>query len=266
MISKYINYAMDLKTTRADFEIYSLKLTEQQEGRLVVFQHVRRDFEKGFSQIQLQELYDLTSLQVTQCLENNYDFVIRNRSKRGNFDEYAEIIGELYHQNLDGKQITKILQEEYDFPYKHRSVTNFIQHNIKMKPNPFRELFTKKKLVQFILKWKEFTVDEIEVFKKVIQQHPILEVFIDFYWSFKKALIKKDVELCQELLEMDTDIPSLNRFIAELNRDREAILNAARYNFSNGMLEGSVNKLKVFKKTMFGRASFELLQLKFLFS
>lgn len=266
LISKYVNHAIDLKTTREEFERYSLKLTEQQEGRLVVFRHIRKDLENGFSPIQIKELYDLTELQITQCLENNYDFVIRNRIKRGNFDPYKSIIEDLYLKNFDGKQITKILQEQYDFPFKHRAVTNFIQHNIKAEPNPFCRLFTKRKLIQFILKWQEFSEEEITIFKKVIQQHPNLQIFIDFYWSFKKALTKKDFRLCETLLDTQTDIPALSRFISELNRDRNAVLNASRYNFSNGMLEGSVNKLKVFKKTMFGRASVALLNLKFLFS
>ena len=47
-----------------------------------------------------------------------------------------------------------------------------------------------------------------------------------------------------------------------LKHDFNAVKNALSYNYSNGLVEGYVNKLKALKRTMYGRASVDLLEKK----
>jgi len=44
----------------------------------------------------------------------------------------------------------------------------------------------------------------------------------------------------------------------------EAVRNAIKYEYSNGLAEGCINKLKVIKRIMYGRCSFETLKTKIL--
>jgi transposase len=44
-----------------------------------------------------------------------------------------------------------------------------------------------------------------------------------------------------------------------LKRDIQAVRNAIIYEYNNGLVEGSVNKLKVIKRIMYGRNKFEML-------
>ncbi|MFR0756030.1 MAG: transposase [Hominisplanchenecus sp.] len=44
-----------------------------------------------------------------------------------------------------------------------------------------------------------------------------------------------------------------------------AVKNGIIYSYNNGLAEGSVNKIKVIKRVMYGRNSFELLKAKVLF-
>ncbi|GAE89404.1 mobile element protein [Acetivibrio straminisolvens JCM 21531] len=44
----------------------------------------------------------------------------------------------------------------------------------------------------------------------------------------------------------------------------EAVRNAIKYEYSNGLVEGCINKLKVIKRIMYGRCSFETLKTKIL--
>ena len=57
----------------------------------------------------------------------------------------------------------------------------------------------------------------------------------------------------------------LRRFVTGLQRDRDAINNALTLTYSNGPTEGNVNRLKLIKRTMYGRAGFELLRKKVLY-
>lgn len=59
-------------------------------------------------------------------------------------------------------------------------------------------------------------------------------------------------------------IKELDSFVNGIERDKDAIKNAIQFDYNNGFAEGSANKLKVIKRIMYGRNSFELLKSKLL--
>jgi transposase len=59
-------------------------------------------------------------------------------------------------------------------------------------------------------------------------------------------------------------IPDLASFATGLRLDFGAIFSALKTGWSNGQTEGQVNRLKMIKRSMYGRASFKLLRLKVL--
>ncbi len=58
----------------------------------------------------------------------------------------------------------------------------------------------------------------------------------------------------------------LQSFAASLKRDKAAVLAALSLPWSNGQTEGQVNRLKLIKRQMYGRAKFDLLRLRVLAS
>ena len=54
-------------------------------------------------------------------------------------------------------------------------------------------------------------------------------------------------------------------FAAHLLKDQDAVHNAMRYPWSNGQLEGQVNRLKTTKRQMYGRANFDLLRARVMY-
>jgi transposase len=59
-------------------------------------------------------------------------------------------------------------------------------------------------------------------------------------------------------------VPELQRFAASLRRDYAAVSAALALPWSNGQTEGQVNRLKLIKRQMFGRAKLELLRARVL--
>ena len=59
-------------------------------------------------------------------------------------------------------------------------------------------------------------------------------------------------------------IPELNTYLGGLTNDIPAVKNAISYAYNNGFAEGSVNKIKLAKRIMYGRNSFALLRAKLL--
>ena len=62
------------------------------------------------------------------------------------------------------------------------------------------------------------------------------------------------------------DDAGLRNFANGLLRDIKAVENAIRLPWSNGTVEGHLNRIKSIKRQMYGRASFELLRRKVILS
>jgi len=79
-------------------------------------------------------------------------------------------------------------------------------------------------------------------------------------------LKSKKVEKVEEWIEKASNlkIRKIDKFVNGLKRDIQAVRNAIIYEYNNGLAEGSVNKLKVIKRIMYGRNKFEMLRQKVL--
>jgi transposase len=63
----------------------------------------------------------------------------------------------------------------------------------------------------------------------------------------------------------DSLLPDLQNYAAGLEKDRGAVEAAVSQTWSNGQTEGQVNRLKMLKRQMYGRANFDLLRLRVLY-
>ncbi|WP_327426022.1 transposase [Streptomyces sp. NBC_01236] len=57
-----------------------------------------------------------------------------------------------------------------------------------------------------------------------------------------------------------TDLPSLRQFAQHLERDLDAVVAGLTQPWNSGVVEGHVNRIKMLRRQMFGRAGFELLR------
>jgi transposase len=55
-------------------------------------------------------------------------------------------------------------------------------------------------------------------------------------------------------------LPELHSFTAGLKRDLDAVVNGLTLPYSSGAVEGAVNRIKMLKRQMYGRASLDLLR------
>lgn len=61
-----------------------------------------------------------------------------------------------------------------------------------------------------------------------------------------------------------SDLPELQQFAAGIQRDKAAVQAGLSLPYSNGPVEGHINRLKLIKRSMYGRAQFDLLRLRVL--
>jgi len=104
-------------------------------------------------------------------------------------------------------------------------------------------------------------------YEAVLKQYPKLASLYHLVQEFKKIVFsKKPEELNNWIMtaEQIDDIPDLRSYIEGIKQDLNAVNNTIQYNYNNGLAEGSVTKIKLIKRVMYGRNSFELLKSKVL--
>jgi len=106
----------------------------------------------------------------------------------------------------------------------------------------------------------------IESINKVNEKHPIYKEIIDLVCEFRAILKNKAITEFDRWMEQASSLNNkyINSFINGVTRDIAAVKNAIIYDYNNGLAEGSVNKLKVIKRIMYGRNSFDMLYKKVL--
>ena len=103
--------------------------------------------------------------------------------------------------------------------------------------------------------------------KQALETYPLLSALYSLVKEFHTIIFPPKTEKLDAWIESAKkhDIPELQSFVEWILKDSTAIKNGIIYLYNNGLPEGSVNKIKVIKRMMYGRNSFELLKAKVLF-
>lgn len=148
-----------------------------------------------------------------------------------------------------------------------RKFLNQFKKGLLLEGCIYKEFVKRKSLEQMIYKDinKINSLSEVDL-NKVLYKYPKLGQVYSLIKEFKYLLLNgSEKDLVAWINENKLiDIKEINRFIAGLERDYDAVKNAIKYSYSNGLAEGSVNKIKVIKRIMYGKCSFELLRKKIL--
>jgi transposase len=104
------------------------------------------------------------------------------------------------------------------------------------------------------------------VLEVVLNQHPDLNTGISLAMDFADLVRRKQPDLLVQWLKKaeSSKIRAITGFATKLKDDLDAVRNGVTYQWSNGQVEGQVNRLKMLKRQMYGRASHELLKKRFL--
>jgi transposase len=104
--------------------------------------------------------------------------------------------------------------------------------------------------------------DEQDSLTSVRAQCPHLDALASHVTEFAKILTGRRGEQLDAWIAQASagDQPDLRSFITGLKRDYQAVLNGLTLPYSSGKVEGNVNRIKMLKRQMYGRARFDLLR------
>lgn len=109
---------------------------------------------------------------------------------------------------------------------------------------------------------EKLSPEERQVLSALTEKLPALASVGELTRRFVRAVREKGVQDVEAWLVQakESESREVQVFAASLERDKEALLAAVQLPWSNGPVEGVVNKIKLVKRQMFGRASFAMLR------
>jgi transposase len=125
------------------------------------------------------------------------------------------------------------------------------------------------KLRVFSGKAESLTAKDATWLHEVVEQVPLAQTVYELVQGFHDLIRSTSPDPIQALsgwldTTTNSDVSELRKFANGIRHDQAAVEAALILPWSNGQVEGQVNKLKLIKRMMYGRASFDLLRARVL--
>ena len=258
-----------VRISEKEAEKYRKKTNEQHSeesanAKEKMFYEIHKLHEQGITQAAISRIIGTTEVTVSKYLKRSEPprHAYNSQRKKEKIEPFIQRINELGIQGSKSKEIVRIIKSE-----GCTCSENYIRKNIteqrKLRFAPPKRTVHRKALISLLYhsldKVKELNEDDLA---KIIERYPLLGEFYEYIRSFKEILFSKNSEHLEAWLDTaeESGIPELISFVNGIRQDFEATKAAIEYPYSNGIAEGNVNKVKVAKRRMFGRCSFELLR------
>ena len=197
----------------------------------------------------------------------NTDFVPENK-----LEPYVQKIDEMLQERCKFKEIeTAIYKAGYTGSTSILRTYTTQQRKIMKAENEYAlrntELIQRKDVISLIYRQvaqvKNITAEQAE---RIFREYPVVGEIYGIVHSFKDIMFTKQADKLDSWIEaaLNLGISEINSCVNGIIRDLEAVKNGIALKYNNGLAEGSVNKLKVIKRIMYGRSSFKLLRNKIL--
>lgn len=142
---------------------------------------------------------------------------------------------------------------------------------IKQTPSIlYARVFPSKQLASwlFLRRPEDLTVEEQETVMRLRQLHPDVDLAYIFVQQFVEMLHTRTgekLELDAWLLAVaSSPLADLQSFVNSVSEDKDAVFAGLTREESNGPTEGHITRLKLIKRSMYGRAKFDLLRMRVL--
>lgn len=205
----------------------------------------------GMRQCKLDPFYDF----IIQCLNTGWS---KSKTVKGLYEKgYSGSISNAYDY------LCKIEQKENKY-YEAQPYIRTKTEKLKYKAGSIgkeKDYITREGVFRHMWMNTELADNHKEY---IYEEYPRLRELHCCIKEFRKIFKTRKVPLLYLFIEKysNSNIKSLKSFVNGLKRDIDAIENAVAYDYSNGFVEGTNSRLKMIKRTMYGRCGKQLLEAK----
>jgi transposase len=149
---------------------------------------------------------------------------------------------------------------------KHGSASATRQTASSIQPDPLLTLSAQQASWLFFRKQEDLKEEELERLRLLRQASPHVETAYQLVETFLHMVRERTGEQLDAWLGavQASHLEAFASFVTGVQQDKDAVLAGLTLPWSNGLLEGNVNRLKLIKRSMYGRAEVDLLKLRVL--
>jgi transposase len=160
--------------------------------------------------------------------------------------------------------------EEMGYPGGRGNISRFVAHLRKQElagerlPRPSPGLTPRQAAGLLLARPEALTEPRQAAVERLKALHPDIQIAAMLLGRFAQMIRTRADERPREQLDRwmadaeGAGLPELKAFVTKLRQDVEAVLAGLSLPYSQGQTEGRINKLKLIKRSMFGRAKFDL--------
>jgi hypothetical protein len=255
-----------------EIPILPLLSKNEEDNRDLILEVQRLYREECLSKKEIKDKVGISFRRIKRYLEGDANTVCRDGRnggpKKSALDPYYTIIHEMLSKHITLKDIFKYLSGigytgGYSTLATYCAKRSGNKKNGTTVSNGCDHFMSRKEVINNI--WSDQNLqpeDKKFLFTKYPELTNLKEIVVDF----KKAMDTEKVPLLGQWIDniLTCGFSALNSLGKGMKADIEAVLNSIRFQENNGFLEGNVNRLKMIKRTMFGRAKFPLIRAKIL--
>lgn len=244
--------------------------------RVSVHKRIWKLYRQGYHKEQIAQLVGVSSRRVYRALEQETPPPPRRRSRSSSIvDPYLSYLTSRWNQGCHN--VARLYEEIVAQGYTGT------QRTLQMRLRPFRQTGERPVSKQTII-WdtppsargaalmmvrptQNRTPEQTAYLEQLIQSDAAVAVVFTLAQDFGRLLRKREGSLRLEQWKASvraSGIAELIAFVDGLADDAEAVTNGCTMTWSNGMVEGFVNKVKWIKRSSYGQAGFALLQRRIL--
>lgn len=252
------------------------------EKSVQLYNAIHEYYEAGYSKRTISKLLHCSRNTVTKYLERDYDSLCRKNFYSGMDQFYDYIIKELSSGVSRKDGYRSLIQKGYKggqtaaYDYMNKIIDRF-HIDIAVYRSSSPDAIQKKKKLQkydhisragiFRFLWMNLEItDNHKTY--LLNTHPQIRTLMICIREFREIFQKKNMPCLYLFIERykNSDLKEPSCFASGLEKDLSAVENAVASPLSNGFVEGTNSKLKMIKRTMYGRCGKELLAAKLILS
>jgi transposase len=249
-----------LKSRKSDGEG---RETPTQQKRQKHFQLVRYLSAKGYSQRLITRTLGISRQTVRHYLElarlPNWE---RRKHAPSQLDAYRDYLRQRWKYGCHDVSVLWRELQQKGYLGQRKSVAEYLQHFRQSSPGP-----SARQLVWWFMKDRGRLQEEEQIhLEALFAENQKLEEIYQLAQAFQSLLSQRAPERLDDWLAQaeGCGVKKLQNFAFGLRQDYQALRAALSSDWSNGQVEGQVNRLKSIKHQMYGRANFDLLRQRIL--
>jgi transposase len=262
------------------------KLTKHEQERYIKrakrirrYEAVRQLHQQGLSQREIARRMGIGPQTVRKYLKaDRYPEYAKRKKREGMLDPYKDYLEKRWQEGVHNA--SALWRELLDQGYSgERGMVGLWAAEKRKKKQPSQNIDETESSTLISGKWSAkraswllFTEEsklsqlDWQALQRMHQVQPELVIVQELTQDFLTMIRKRQPEALSPWLERvkQSKIAALAGFHKGIQQDLAAVQAALTYEWSNGQTEGQVNRLKMVKRQMYGRANFDLLRKRFL--